>query len=60
MLSKTNRLTKKRELERVFKKGKGFKEDFLILTAQPESGEKRRLKKQRAGNNGQLIVKPCL
>jgi ribonuclease P protein component len=31
MLAKINRLTKKKDLERVFKKGRGFKEDFLIL-----------------------------
>jgi ribonuclease P protein component len=31
MLAKINRLTKKKDIERVFKKGKGFKEDFLIL-----------------------------
>ncbi len=31
MLSKANRLGNKKDIERVFKKGKGFKEDFLIL-----------------------------
>lgn len=31
MLPKTNRLKKKKDIERVFKNGKGFKEDFLIL-----------------------------
>lgn len=31
MLPKINRLKKKKDIERVFKKGKGFKEDFLIL-----------------------------
>ena len=31
MLSKTNRLTRKRDIEWVFKEGKGFKEGFLIL-----------------------------
>ena len=31
MLPKVNRLTKKKDFERVFKEGKGFKEDFLIL-----------------------------
>ena len=31
MLPKTNRLKRKKEIERVFKKGEGFKEDFLIL-----------------------------
>lgn len=31
MLSKNNRLQKEKDIERVLKKGKGFKEDFLIL-----------------------------
>ena len=31
MLSKINRLQKEKDIERVFKKGKGFKEDFLII-----------------------------
>jgi ribonuclease P protein component len=31
MLPKINRLKRKKEIERVFKKGEGFKEDFLIL-----------------------------
>ncbi|MDI6603003.1 MAG: ribonuclease P protein component [Patescibacteria group bacterium] len=31
MLPKVNRLKKKKDIERVFKNGKGFKEDFLIL-----------------------------
>lgn len=31
MLPKTNKLKKKKDIERVFKSGKGFKEDFLIL-----------------------------
>jgi len=31
MLPKINRLKKKKDIERVFKSGKGFKEDFLIL-----------------------------
>jgi len=31
MLSKVNRLKKKQDIERVFKKGGGFKEDFLVL-----------------------------
>lgn len=31
MLPKINRLTKKKDLERVFKKGKGVKEGLLIL-----------------------------
>jgi len=31
MLPQNNRLKKKKDFERVFKKGKGFKEDFLTL-----------------------------
>lgn len=31
MLPKVNRLNKKKDIERVFREGKGFKEDFLIL-----------------------------
>lgn len=31
MLAKKNRLRKKKDIERVFKEGKGFKEDFLVL-----------------------------
>ena len=31
MLSKENRLKKKKDFEEVFKKGKGFREDFLFL-----------------------------
>ena len=31
MLPKINRLKKKKDIERVFRIGKGFKEDFLIL-----------------------------
>jgi len=31
MLAKRNRLNKKKDFERVFRKGKGLKEDFLIL-----------------------------
>jgi ribonuclease P protein component len=31
MLAKVNRLKKKKDIEKVFEKGKGFKEDFLIL-----------------------------
>ena len=31
MLSKINRLTRKKDFEMIFKKGKGFKEDFLLL-----------------------------
>jgi len=33
MLSKKNLLKKKKDIERVFKKGRGFKEDFLLLKA---------------------------
>jgi len=31
MLSNTNRLKKEKDFDQVFKKGKGFKEDFLFL-----------------------------
>lgn len=31
MLPRENRLKKKKDFEKVFKEGKGFKEDFLIL-----------------------------
>lgn len=31
MLPKVNRLKRKKDFEQVFKKGKGFKEDFLFL-----------------------------
>lgn len=37
MLSKINRLTKKKDFEQIFKKGKGFKEDFLILKFAPNN-----------------------
>ena len=33
MLPKVNRLKRKKDIERVFKWGRGFKEDFLILKA---------------------------
>jgi len=33
MLSKKNLLKKKTDIDRVFKKGNGFKEDFLLLKA---------------------------
>ncbi len=33
MLPKINRLKKKKDIERVFKSGRGLKEDFLILKA---------------------------
>ncbi len=31
MLPEINRLQKEKDIERVFKKGRGFKEDFLVL-----------------------------
>ncbi|MBZ1345130.1 MAG: ribonuclease P protein component [Candidatus Nealsonbacteria bacterium] len=31
MLSKENRIKKKKDFERIFKEGQGFKEDFLFL-----------------------------
>lgn len=31
MLLRVNRLQKEKDIERVFKKGRGFKEDFLVL-----------------------------
>ncbi len=31
MLSKENRIKKKKDFERIFKEGRGFKEDFLFL-----------------------------
>lgn len=31
MLSKNNRIQKKKDIERIFKKGKSFREDFLVL-----------------------------
>ena len=37
MLPKINRLKKKNDFERVFKKGKSFKEDFLILRMAPNN-----------------------
>lgn len=44
MLPKKNRLKKKKDFEKVLKKGKGFKEDFLILKV-----KKNRLKELRFG-----------
>ncbi len=42
MLPKNSRLQKKKDIERVFKKGKGFKEGFLILkTVKNNSKESR-------------------
>ncbi|MDI6591513.1 MAG: ribonuclease P protein component [Patescibacteria group bacterium] len=43
MLPKPNRLTKKKDFERVFKKGKGFKEDFLILKFVPNNLNRNRI-----------------
>lgn len=37
MLPAINRLKKKRDFDRVFKKGKGFKEDFLVLKSTPNN-----------------------
>lgn len=42
MLPQKNRLRKKKEIDNVFKNGKGFKEDFLILKI-----KKNRLKNSR-------------
>lgn len=42
MLTKPHRLTKKKEFERVFKKGKGFKEDFLFLRFVQNNAKKSR------------------
>lgn len=42
MLPKINRLKNKKEIERVFKKGKGFKEDFLILKVAKSNFENSR------------------
>jgi len=42
MVPKKNRLQKKTEIVRVFKKGKGFKEDFLILKLVKNNLEKSR------------------
>ena len=39
MLPKINRLKRKNDFERVFKKGKGFKEDFLTLRIAPNDLE---------------------
>ncbi len=44
MLPKVNRLKKKKDIEKVFKKGKGLKEDFLFLKFSPNN-----LKKSRFG-----------
>lgn len=42
MLPKINRLKRKKEFERVFKEGKGFKEDFLILKLLPNNRNQNR------------------
>lgn len=42
MVPKKNRLQKRREIEMVFKKGKGFKEGFLILKLVKNNLEKSR------------------
>jgi ribonuclease P protein component len=42
MLPKTNCLKKKKDFERVFKKGKGFKEDFLVIRFVPNNQKKSR------------------
>jgi len=42
MLPKINRLKKNKEFERVFKKGKGFKEGLLILKLAPNELEQAR------------------
>lgn len=39
MLSKKNRITKKNDFERIFKKGVGFKENFLILKTASNSSQ---------------------
>jgi len=42
MLPKVNRLTRKKDIEKVFKKGRFFKEDFLILkTIENDLGKSR-------------------
>ena len=42
MLPKENRLTKKKDFEGVFKKGKGFNEGFLFLKIEKNNLEKSR------------------
>lgn len=37
MLPKANRLTKKKDFERIFKEGRGLKEDFLLLKFLPNN-----------------------
>jgi ribonuclease P protein component len=39
MLPTANQLKKKKDFERIFKKGKGFKEDFLYLKVAPNNLE---------------------
>lgn len=43
MLSKKNRLKKKKDFEKVFKKGRGFKEDFLFLKTAENGLENSRI-----------------
>lgn len=42
MLSKINRLQKEKDIERVFQKGRGFKEDFLVLKTLKNNSNKIR------------------
>lgn len=42
MLSKINCLKKKKDFERIFKKGKKFKEDFLVLVIAPNKMRRSR------------------
>lgn len=42
MLARPNRLKKKEEFQRVFKKGKGAKEDFLLLKFAPNNTKENR------------------
>lgn len=51
MLPKKNRLKNKKDFERVFKQGKGFKEDFLFLKV-----KKNNLKESRFGFIASLKV----
>lgn len=43
MLSKTNRLTRKKDFDEVFKKGKSFKSGFLIFKALKNSSKEKRI-----------------
>jgi len=42
MLAKKNRFRRKKDFERVFKEGRGFREDFLILRVAKNNAEKIR------------------